>query len=246
MAYTDFSHKTIRHSWGRFTITLGAACAKGDLLARDGTLADANANKPAYCVALQPGASGDKIQAAKGVEAAKPGTMTAAGDHSGVADDVLWLSATAGGVSATPVANIAQKVGVCLDTERIVLEPAEAYDPRAELVAAAKTLDEQDAGKQMYLTADAVVITLPAGSAAPGLNFVIVNGMNDGACLVTVSPAAADKITGNDRAGVNNKDVLNTKATARCGDRIEIISDGVATNAKWYVTKEVGTWAAEA
>ena len=246
MAYTDFSNKTILHSWGRFRITLGAACVAGDLLARDGALADANANKPAHCIACQPGASGDVIWAAKKVETKKPDTISTGGvatqgDHSGTAGDVLWLSDTAGKASATPVANIAQVVGVVLSQDRAILEPSEQYDPRAELVAADKTLDIQDVGKQMIVTADAKVITLPA--IASGLSFVVVNGMNDGACLVTISPAALDLIAGPDVAGVDNKDWLNTKATARCGDRLEF---GYKDADGYIVTKVIGTWAQEA
>lgn len=246
MAFADFGGKTILHSWGRFKITLGAAAVVGDLLARDGALADANANKPAFAVACQDGASGDSVWAAKKVEVMKKSTVGAGGavtrgDHSGSADDVLWLSATAGKASATPVANIGQMVGLVLTQDTLVLEPSEAYDPNVELVAADLTLDIQDVGKQLYLTADAKIITLPA--IATGLSYVVVNGMNDGACLVAVSPAALDMIKGPDYAGVDDKDWLNTKATARCGDRLEF---GYESANGYIVTKKVGIWAQQA
>ena len=246
MAYTDFEGKVILHSWGRFRIAAGAACKVGDLLARDGTLADADANKPAYCVACQDGASADEIWAAKKTEVMKKSTVGAGGavtrgDHSGTADNVLWLSATAGKASATPVATIGQQVGVVLTQDTFILEPAETYDPNIELVAAAKTLDIQDVGKQMYVTADAIAITLPA--VATGLSYVVVNGMNDGACLVTISPDALDLIAGPDVGGTDNKDWLNTKATARCGDRLGF---GYKDATGYIVTLKVGTWAQEA
>lgn len=246
MAYTDFSPKVIKHSWGRFKATLTAAAKTGDLLSRDGALADANANKPAFGVACQDGDAAAEIWAAKKAEVGKRSTVgvggaVTQGDHSGVADDVLWLSATAGKASATPVANIAQMVGVVLSQDTFILEPSESYDPLAELVAADLTLDIQDVGKQLYVTAAGKVITLPA--IATGLSYVVVNGMNDGACSITISPAAVDLIAGPDVAGVDDKDWLNPLATARCGDRLEF---GYKDANGYIVTKVVGTWTQQA
>jgi len=245
MAYTDFGGKTILHNGPKFKIAVGAACIAGDLIARDGTLADANANKPASWVALEDGASADVIEVAEWAVVKKKTTIAAGGvatrgDHSGTADDVLWLSATAGKASATPVATIGQMVGTVLSQDEALLHPREEYDPNIELVAADKTLDEQDVGKQMFVTADARTITLPA--TATGLAFVVVNSMNDGGALVSVSPNANDLIGGPDYAGTDDKDWQNTKATARCGDRLEF-QYKAATG--WIVTKVVGTWAQE-
>lgn len=247
MAYTDFADKVILRASGITKITLGAACLVGDLISRDGTLADANSapHKPAMYVAMRAGASGDEIPACRHALCGKKTTLAVggvptAGTHSGAADDVLWLSATAGRPSATPVATTGQVVGWVVDTERFVLEPALEYDANIELVASNKTLDEQDCGKQMYVTADAVIVTLPA--TATGLNFVVVNGMNDGDSLVSVSPNASDLITGPDYAGTDNKDWQNTKLTARAGDRLEFMYKA-ATG--WIVTKLVGTWTQE-
>jgi hypothetical protein len=245
MAFTDFTDKTILEAWGLGEITLGADCIKGDLISRDGTLADADANKPASVVALESGDSGDTINVARMAYLQKPSTVgtggaVTAGDHSGSADDVIWLSATAGRGSATPVATIGQQVGYCTSSQRFYLNPSETYDPLIELVASNKTLDVQDVGKQMYVTADAVVITLPA--TATEFNFVVVNGMNDGDGLISISPNSSDLITGPDYAGTDNKDWQNTKATARCGDRIEL---QYRTATGYVVTKLVGTWAQE-
>lgn len=245
MAWTDFSDKTILQAWGLMKITVAADTVKGDLLGRNGALADANGNVPAEFVALESADSGSTINAAKHVYCKKPSTIGAGGavtrgDHSGTADDVLWLSATGGRPSATPVATIAQVVGVVIDQDTFVLEPKPTYDGNAELVASNKTLDVQDCGKEMYVTADAITITLPATSTE--FHFVIVNGMNDGECLVTVSPNASDLITGPDYAGTDDKDWLNTKATARAGDRIEL---AYRTATGYVVTKLVGTWTQE-
>ena len=245
MAWTDFSDKTILQAWGLMKITVAADTVKGDLLGRSGALADANGNVPAEFVALESADSGSTINAAKHVYCKKPSTIgtggaVTRGDHSGTAADVLWLSATGGRPSATPVATIAQVVGVVIDQDTFVLEPKPTYDGNAELVASNKTLDVQDCGKEMYVTADAITITLPA--TATEFHFVIVNGMNDGDCLVTVSPNASDLITGPDYAGTDDKDWENTKATARAGDRIEL---AFRTATGYVVTKLVGTWTQE-
>lgn len=246
MAYTDFDGKIILRRWGKSKMTIAATIAVGDLVSKEGELADANANRPVYRVACQSGVSGGVISVAKGVEIRKPSTIGArgvptAGDHGGTAKDVLWLSATAGKASETPVASIGQMVGYVVDSERIVLEPAEEYDPLIELVAADKTLDIEDCGKQMYVTADAKTVTLPA--TATGLHFEIVNGGQAGDILVKVSPNANDMIKGPDYAGTDNKDWLNTKATARPGDRIVLDYESASG---YIVTKLVGTWTQEA
>jgi hypothetical protein len=67
-----------------------------------------------------------------------------------------------------------------------------------------------------------------------------MNGGADGALAVTISPDANDKVMGPDIAGADNKDLVNTKATAKRGDRA-VISAGHADG--WVVTTLVGTWA---
>lgn len=122
-----------------------------------------------------------------------------------------------------------------------LIDPYAAYGIR-EAVATAKTLDAQDCAKLFWVTADAGIITLPA--IADGLaGCLIVNGGAFGTVLVTVSPQAADMILAPDLAGVDNKDLLNTKATARRGDRVRLING----DADGYLAIDlVGTWAKEA
>lgn len=111
-----------------------------------------------------------------------------------------------------------------------------------ETISANKTLDAEDCGKLFWVDTDAKVITLP--SIADGLGgAMIVNGGAFGTVLVAISPAAADMILGPDITGANDKDLLNTKATAKRGDRAKIDlgdADG------YVVTELVGTWAREA
>jgi len=107
-----------------------------------------------------------------------------------------------------------------------------------EFVSSSKTLDAGDSGVWQVLTADAQTITLPA--TATGLRYRIVNGMADGACLVTISPNASDKITGYGLAGADDEDVLNTKATAKFGDYLDILGNG---GDGWIVQAGAGIWA---
>lgn len=109
-----------------------------------------------------------------------------------------------------------------------------------EAVSDNLTLDVEDVGKVMLVTADAKTITLPATSA--GLRFIIMNGGADGTVAVNVSPQSDDKIMGPDITGTNNKDQINTQTTAERGDFIDILGG----HADGYTILAVrGTWAEE-
>jgi len=107
-------------------------------------------------------------------------------------------------------------------------------------VSADKTLALADCGVIQLVDTDAKTVTLPA--TAPGLEYTIVNTGADGAVLVTISPQAADKISGAGLTPADNKDLLNTKATAKKGDFVTLLADGVDG---WVVTRLAGTWARE-
>lgn len=111
-----------------------------------------------------------------------------------------------------------------------------------EAISANKTLDAEDTGKLFWVDTDAVTVTLPA--IADGLGGVqIVNGGAFGAVAVTLSPAAADKIHGPDITAADDKDLINTKATAKRGD-YAVLDLG---DADGYVVAELrGTWARQA
>lgn len=110
-----------------------------------------------------------------------------------------------------------------------------------ETISANKTLDIQDNGKVFFVDTDAKVITLP--SVATPVNCTVVNIGAFGAVLVAISPAAIDKIHAPDIAGTDDKDHLNTKATAQRGD-LTTLRTGDANG--WIVSNQVGTWAQEA
>lgn len=127
---------------------------------------------------------------------------------------------------------------VRFDVKRYV-DPHHAYGVR-EAVTGDKTLDSEDMGKLFWVTADAV-ITLPA-VATPALCRV-VNGGSYGTVGVTLSPQAVDSLEGPDITAADNKDVVNTKATARRGDLATL---GFADTNGYSITELVGTWAREA
>lgn len=111
-----------------------------------------------------------------------------------------------------------------------------------ETISDNKTLDVQDNGKVFFVDTDAKTITLPA--VATGLGCTIVNNGAYGTVAVNVSPAAADLIHAPDIAGTDNKDHINTKATAQRGDLVQIIGGLVATG--YNVLNQIGVWAQEA
>ncbi len=154
------------------------------------------------------------------------------------------LTQVAGG--NTPAGKASAAKAAAATSATVLLNEGLAVDPELlnriwEDVTANKTLDAQDVGKVMNVTADAKIFTLP--STAAGLVFIIRNGGAAAAVAVNVSPAAADKIMGADLAGVDNKDRINTKATALQGDHIVLLGDG---SAGWFAISERGVWAAEA
>lgn len=109
------------------------------------------------------------------------------------------------------------------------------------------TITSADNGKTFLIGTDAKVITLPATIA--GFKVTIINSGADGNNIVTISPAAADAIHGTTNAstnvvfgGVDNKDIINTKATATTGDNVTLLGDG---NVGWYVIGCHGIWASE-
>lgn len=116
-------------------------------------------------------------------------------------------------------------------------------DPHAGLLAESTaidlTLDAQDTGKVIFVTADAKTITLPA---VEGMKFRVVNGGAFGTIAVTISPNASDGIKGPNMTATDNKDLINTKVTACRGDYADI---EYADATGWAVAKLVGTWAKE-
>ena len=116
-------------------------------------------------------------------------------------------------------------------------------DILAEIKKAAYTVViTTDSGKSFTNgETDGVVFTLPG--IAIGNTVTFVNTAVNGTADLTVSPNASDGIT---YAGssTDDKDLINTKATAKYGDFVTLASlDGVAA---WQVVAVRGIWAKEA
>ena len=117
----------------------------------------------------------------------------------------------------------------------VLVDPHEGL--LAETTAVDKTMDAQDTGKVIFVTADDKTITLPA---VAGMAFRIVNGAAYGTAGIDVAPNASDLIISRDIGGTDNHGLVNTKATACRGDYLDI-EYGDATG--WIVTEMRGTWA---
>ena len=124
----------------------------------------------------------------------------------------------------------------------------------AEFITAAlaTTLTHEDSGKTILMPAiDNTVITLPAAAATEvGTTFQFIYTGADGGAKISISPAAADAIHGTitlaatvvELGGVDNKDLILTKATATTGNSVKLVADG---SAGWYVVNSTGIWASE-
>lgn len=112
---------------------------------------------------------------------------------------------------------------------------------KRETISANKTLAATDSGKIFFVDTDAKTITLPAVEGMGGIK--IVNIGADAAVAVTISPNSADMIEGPGITAADDKDIINTKATARRGDYVVIdYGDGNG----WVIREMRGTWAREA
>ncbi len=121
-----------------------------------------------------------------------------------------------------------------------------------EIIVANKTLRVEDSGKTFMLATDALVITLP--STIAGLEYTFMNSGADGNNIITVSPAAADGVSGTvtlaatvvSLSGVVDKDLINTKASSISGDTATIVGTGIAGTEAWLLKGSTGIWASEA
>lgn len=123
--------------------------------------------------------------------------------------------------------------------------------PKVTILTNNYTLTEDDSGGVFGIGTDAKVISLPATKA--GLKYTIINTGAAGNNIVTISPVAADGISGTITlaasvvvdAGVVNKDLINTKATSKAGDNVTLIGTGVSGTTAWIILSSTGIWAAE-
>lgn len=155
-------------------------------------------------------------------------------------DDDTFVFSPVGGVFIGFVSRFVSAGIAVVDFDAVgLVDPWAKYSVR-EAITVDKTLDIEDNGKLFVVTADAKIITMPA--VATPVNCTVLNGGAFGTIAVNVSPAAADKIQGPDLPGTDNKDLINTKATARRGDYVRLAT-GDANGP--LATELRGTWATE-
>ena len=126
-----------------------------------------------------------------------------------------------------------------------------AVNNEIEVVTDDLTLTEADSGKTYLIGTDAKVITLPSTFVG---QYTFINSGAAGNNIITISPAAADGISGTITlassvvvdAGVVNKDLINTKSTSKAGDCVTLVGTGVAGTTAWIIKNSTGIWAAEA
>jgi predicted RecA/RadA family phage recombinase len=187
-------------------------------------------------------------------------------DEAFVAGLPVWFDAdgnpkvgTAGSGAATQIGGDAQAAGDVLlgnavvdaaAADEFVYVAINKFDPRIPTFAQGARITKSssanaavtESGVCYDVTADAVVITLPA--TAVGLEFTVMNMAADGAALVEVDFQAVDKNLGGlgIAAGGDGKKLSNTKATAKKGDFITFVADGT----DGYRIKAIrGIWAQE-
>lgn len=192
----------------------------------------------ALLIAGQGGASGDTITAYK--------SAVVGGVSGSAKGDRVFLSDTAGRYAATASTTHAQQVGVALTATEMLVDPQGfAFTARPNekrvTVSSNENLAISDTGIVRQVDFDGAVLTLPATHV--GDVFIIENAGPDGAVQINISPQAADKISGGGITSADNKDLVNTKATARRGDRVVLIADGVDG---FVVVSMTGIWVREA
>lgn len=119
-------------------------------------------------------------------------------------------------------------------------------------ITASGAIGANQAGEELNVATDALVITLPKiESSLLGMEYTVRNTGADGNNIITLSPDAADAFHGtianaaadSVAGGVVNKDFINTKATANKGDFVTIKAVALT---EWYITGGVGIWASQA
>lgn len=253
MAYTDFRGlATVIQRGPAFRAAATGDLKVGDLVDQLFAQADATAGGgSAFYVSLENVASGNQGLFSEWAVISKPDTIAAggvptAGNHSGTLGDMLWLSTTAGAaVEVIDGDGIYQVVGSVISTQHVMLKPSHAmgdFFERCEKETTARTALVDDAGKAFVMTGlSDSVLTLPV-TAVHGL-YTIVNGSQAGDHLSSIDPVSADGIVGWDAGSVNDKGMLNTKATSRAGDYMQIRNSGLGDDL--LVDNGRGVWAAE-
>ncbi len=108
-----------------------------------------------------------------------------------------------------------------------------------ETYSATSTLDKLDTGKGFWVDTDAQTMTLLTFNALTAIDILVVNGGAFGTIAVSIDPAGGDLISGPDDTGADGGVMVNTKATARRGDYVNLVTGGD----EGYLVSEIkGIW----
>jgi len=142
-----------------------------------------------------------------------------------------------GAQTTIPVSDNATGSGTCTLRGNV---GAPNYEPGQYCkVSANYTVLASSSGVTFVVTTGSTV-TLP--STAIGLRYRIYKGSKTATYAINISPAAADRIDMIGNTGTDNKDLINTLATAVSGDYVDLVADGVNG---WMVQDFTGQWAYE-
>jgi hypothetical protein len=111
--------------------------------------------------------------------------------------------------------------------------------------AASQTLKASQSGEHFLAAVDSVFTLPKSAPALKGVRYSFECGALSVGVGVSISPNAADAIGGNGLTVVLDKDLINTAATDRLGDMVEIYCTGEVGAAAWRITRIIGTWAKE-
>lgn len=154
------------------------------------------------------------------------------------ADDNAFQFSPVGGVYIGKVSRFVSSgvVEVAFDAESGV----DPYGGRVwETFSADATLDKEDTGKGFWVDTDAKTATLLTFAALTAIDVMFVNGGAFGTIAVSIDPAAGDLISGPDDTGADGGIMVNTKATARRGDYVKIVTGG---DEGYLVSEKKGIW----
>ena len=120
--------------------------------------------------------------------------------------------------------------------------PVCSYSNAIEVDAATLTIAYATHMGRPVIQLQACVFTLPAVADVKG-DIWIINGCVDGT-LMTVSPDGSDKFVWDvaGAAGTDDKDIVNTAATAKKGDYVKLRYGAAAG---WAIKEMGGTWVDE-
>ena len=149
---------------------------------------------------------------------------------------------TAARHTVTGLAGLSQNIAVLDQDNTWVQAPVCNFSNAIEVDAATLTLAYATHAARPVIQVQACVFTLPAIGVV-GQTFWVINGAADGT-LMTISPDGSDKFLWDvaGAAGTDNKDIINTAATAKKGDYVKLAFGAAAG---WIIHELGGTWVDE-